>query len=328
MLGAQPVSDVGGRAHSRARVRGLPTRQIAIGAELEPEHLFRELVAAYLAGAGRISIHQKGGIRVATRAVSESFRARVGEGVSLLDEGSELVLFGFDPVERRSLAITTFRLGERVLELLRAAGEAQAAELTEAEWALLDDPIDRLAWEVHRQVAVRWRQGRPLPNRPDERIDAIGWLEASRALERIGDHAVLIGVHGAHWRTTRPGPTELRLLAEFHRQAFEYVSAALVLLGDPRPGPANAAIDLGEALRATASTLVERLLAARKSDSIPPPLAVVALGWVLHSLERVVAYGQDLVEIALDHGRVPSSAGNSARSPSRAMTNKGVNETG
>jgi hypothetical protein len=85
------------------------------------------------------------------------------------------------------------------------------------------------------------------------------------------------------------------------------VTSALVLLGDPRPRPANAALDLGEALKATARTLLERLLASRSGS--PPPLAIVSLGWTLHSLERVVAYGQDIVEVVFDHVREPRPEG-------------------
>ncbi len=288
------------------RLRALPSRRIELGAHPEAEHLFRELVGGYLSGSSRITIRQVGGIREPTRDVVESFRQRIDESVSVDDEGEALVLSSLDPPERRSIASVTFRLGERVLDLLRDAGEESIEPISEAEWVRRDDAIDRLAWEVHRLVAIRWRQGRPHPTLIQERLDPIGWLEASRALERIGDHAVLIGEHLATWRATNPGAAERRLLDEFARQAYDYVSSALVLLGDPRPGPANGAIDLGRALRSTAQTLLDRLLAARSPTPPPPTSAVVALGWVLHSLERVVAYGQDLVEIALDHVRTPA----------------------
>lgn len=288
-----------------ARRRSLPGRRVELGPNPEPEHLFRELIAAYLAGSSRITIHQQGGVRIPTRAVVESFRSRIDGPVAIGEEDADLVLFNLDPNEHRSIATVTFRQGQHALDLLREAGQEPKEPISEAEWAARDDVVDRLAWEVHRLVTMRRQQGRPHPGVAEGRLDPVGWLEASRSLERIGDHAVLIGVHLATWRATRPGEAERRLLDEYYRQACDYVSSALVLLGDPRPGSANAALDLGEALRVTAQTLLDRLLAARVSASPPPPNAIVALGWVLHSLERVVAYGEDLVEIALDHARGP-----------------------
>ena len=307
----------------RARPRYVPPRIIELDAETAPEHIFRELVAAYLSGTPRVLVHQRGGVRVTTQAVVASFCERVGSGITVEQSDGEIGLQSLDRGASAGLGALTFRLGERALELLRDAGREAFPPLTEEDWQRRDDAIDALAWEVHRRVMQVGLVG--LANARDERIDPIGWLEASRALERIGDHAVLLGVQWAQWRGTEHGRIESRLLADIHHQAYEYVSSALVILGDPRPGPANAALDLGSALRETISTLLDRLLPARSGSPTPPASAVVSLGGILHSLDRVVAYGQDLLEIALDHARVARVPGGASgpRLPSRAMTNNG-----
>ncbi len=304
-------------ARGRPRPRYIATRSIELDAEVPPEHIFRELVAAYLSAAPRVLVRQDGGVRVSTRAVVASFQARVENSTAIEEEGGALVIQGLDREVPPPLAALTFRLGERALELLRDAGRESFPPVSEEEWQRRDDAVDALAWEVHRRVMRAWVHERGVPR--DERIDPIGWLEASRALERIADHAVLLGIQWARWRATEHGQIESRLVADIHHQAFEYVTSALVILGDPRPGPANAALDLGSALRETVDTLLDRLLPVRGPSLTPSASAVVSLGGILHSLDRVVAYGQDLLEIALDHARVArTSASVSAAAPIRS----------
>ena len=326
MIEAQGPTAATETARGRARARYVPPRVIEIESETPPEHIFRELVAAYLSGASRVQIHQSGGVRVTTQAVVASFRERVGGGVTVAEASEDLSLQSLDRPGPASLAALTFRLGERALELLRDAGRETFPPLTEEAWQRRDDAIDSLAWEVHRRVIQVGLGTTALPR--DERIDPIGWLEASRSLERIGDHAVLLANHWAQWRATEHGATESRLLGDIHHQAYDYVSSALVILGDPRPGPANSALDLGAALRETIGTLLDRLLPSRPPAAISSPSAVVALGGILHSLDRVVAYGQDLLEIALDHARAPrtSLGASGALLTSRAMSEVGGNE--
>ena len=314
-------------APSRAKARYVPPRVIEVTEATPPEHIFRELVAAYLSAAARVVIHQPETARASTHAVVSSFCERLGDVVSIEEGGESLLLQGPVGPEPAGLGALTFRMGERALELLRDAGRESFPPVTDEEWQRRDDVVDSLAWEVHRRVMRSGLSGRG--GRAEERIDAVGWLEASRALERVGDHAVLLAIHWGRWRETEHGPPEDRLLADIHHQAYDYVSSALVILGDPRPAPANAALDHGSALRETIDTLLERLLPAREPSALPPAWAVLSLGGILHSLDRVVAYGQDLVEIALDHARFPRPrAGVSGlRRTSRAMPTKGGTET-
>ena len=292
-----------GSGQSARRARHPPYSEIVPRPGGAPEHLFRELVGAYLTGADRITLREAGGIRATTRNVALSFQRRVCATAALEATSEEIVLSDFDTADRAGLATLTFRLGEEVLRLLRRAGD-EIPELDRPEsWEALDDPIDALAWMIHRRVALRCAAGPLEPRRDEERIDPIGWLEASRALERIGDHAVLIGSQASSWRSAGALPDERRLVSEVHAQTCDFVARALVLLGDPRPAAANEALDLGEALQSTSRALLERLVPGRSLGPSPAAASVLALGRVLDSLARIVAYSRDIVEVSLDHAR-------------------------
>lgn len=301
------------------------SRSIELDEDVLPEHFFRELVGAYLSGVDEIVVLQRGGIRGSARAVVAAFVARVGGYPACEERRGRLVLWNLGDPSPADLPALTERLGERALALLERSGDARPSSLSEADWESLDDPIDRAAWEVHRAVERSRRVG-ALGDYSG--LDVLGWLEAARALERIADHAVLIGVNGARWRATRPSETQLALLSDFQGRAVDYVRSVLGTLATQRADQANVQIDFGGALRETARTLVDRLIPVRDPVEIHSPAAIVPLSWMLHSLERTVAYGQDLAEVALDHAQVsPTSASPSgARLPSRAMMSVGGHE--
>lgn len=300
------------------------SRSIELGDELLPEHFFRELVGAYLSGADEIVVLQRGGIRAAARSVVATFIARIGGYPACEERRDRLVLWNLGDPAPADLPVLAHRLGERALALLVRSADSRGS-LSEADWESLDDPIDRAAWEVHRAVERSCRSG---DLGSDSGMDVLGWLEAARALERIADHAVLIGGNGARWRATRPSETQLALLSDFHLRAVEYVRSSLEVLSGHGAADANSLIDFGGALRETARTLVDRLIPVRDPAETHSPAAIVPLSWVLHSLERIVAYGQDLAEVALDHARVSSASASAGgtRLPSRAMISVGGNQ--
>ncbi|NNN17026.1 MAG: hypothetical protein HKL79_01500 [Thermoplasmata archaeon] len=293
----------------------LTSRSIEFDEDSLPEHFFRQLVAAYLSGADEITIESRARLPKAAPAVVQIFLGRIGTGVVYREGAGQFVIRGLDAFDHHQFSSMTRHLGEAVLERLRLAGSDPSAPIAEGKWEAEDDSIDRWAWAVHRQVVRCWEGRCPEGWADEDRIDPIGWLEASRALERIGDHAVAIGIHAGRWKATQPPESERALLAAFHGQACDYLANTLGLLGETQISVANSLLDQGEALRETTRTLVDRLLVSREGSTVPSPAAVVAIGWVLHSLERVIAYATDIAEVGLDRAvAMPSSA--SSQTPS------------
>lgn len=313
MRGAKTASTGGDDAEAPRPSAAGAVRTIELGEEWLPEHFFRELVAAYLAGADEITVTQHGGVRSAARTVVKAFVDRVGGYPACEENRQGMLLWNFRESNLADLPKLTHQLGQLTLELLRRAGGAPSPSgPEESSWEALDDPIDRATWEVHRTVE---RAGRTGESPASGALDPVGWLEAARAFERIADHAVLLGENGSRWRATSPTPAQLALVADLHERAVDYLRRVLTALSRSQWSEANALIDMGGALLQTARTLVDRLIPSREESASASPAAVVALCWLLHSLERTVAYTQDIAEVLLDHAGAarPRRANPSAR---------------
>lgn len=256
-----------------------------------PEHLFRRLVGAYLGGAREYVIREEPELRPATRAVIGSFCRRTAGPEPERDGRSEVRLAdrGEDP--GTPLGPHLRRMGEMVLSFHRkAVGSWSRLPLgADGSWERGDDAIDREAWWLERQAALRMRA---LPGDPT----ALGAWTIARSLERIADHAVVLGEVGGRLASLPHGRGTVTSLEQFHRQAMEHLEGVLTA---PDDRTANDQLDMGEALLASGRSLADRLLPAVNDGSMPPATAA-AVARVLESITRTVAYAQDIAQVVLD----------------------------
>ena len=296
------------RGSARAARSASPVAFVGVSAHEPAEHLFRALLAAYLAGADEFLIRESPTVSEATREVARTFCRRT-LGPEILSEGEgvlrlrDLSAEGFVPLERR-----VARMGRAVVELHRQAIESWSALPLREDgvWAGRDDEVDREAWCIERCL------GRD----PSATLDPgrlLGLFTVTRSLERIADHAVGLGEEGRRLAGTPSSSLPVGLLRRFHRQAMDHLEGALAARDASR---ANELLDTGEALTASGRALADRLLPAVHGEAVPPT-TVAAVARILDSILRTIAYAQDIAEVALD--RVPvAELGDRRARPSRA----------
>jgi phosphate uptake regulator len=277
-----------GRPSSRSEVRLEPTEP--------PEHGFRRLVAAYLAGASELVLRAEPG---QVREILPEFLRRTSHLEVLGDSGPEGVIRDVSEGLPPSFPALLRRMFQLVTELQRSAGELLAGGPAEPTLERRDDDIDRLAWLIQRRHLQELRAHLGAGRSGDAGSFGLPYLAASRALERIADHAVRLSEAAARL----PGgalPAGFRSsLVQLHRQTLASLGEAQDLLEDPEPGRANRLIDATEGIRVARHTLWERLLGHRAIGRFPEP-CLVPLALILESVDRTAAYVTDLAEVALD----------------------------
>jgi hypothetical protein len=93
---------------------------------------------------------------------------------------------------------------------------------------------------------------------------------------------------------------QLLSLEQFHTQALNHLSSVLQALAEESAARSNDLLDTGEALHQTGRTLAERLFPSAGSTASLPPSTAFALGRILESIDRTVAYAQDVAQVPLD----------------------------
>lgn len=265
------------------------------------EHLFRQLIAAYLDGAQEFHVLEPSGLSAETVATARGFARRTVQPEIVTEEADRLLLRDVSRGRDLHLVPLLRRMHQIVLRLHEeaAATFVEGAAAAPGDWPSRDEEVDRQAWLIERILSLNAASPAAASEVPLGSILQV--LLVVRALERTADHAVLIAEHGAQWTETSPPDRLVRTVADFHGAARRLCAGAFAaaLRGDA--DAANDLIDTGEALHAQHHTLIESSL-SRPASSGLPDAGRVELALLLQSIDRTVAYSQDIAEAGLDTG--------------------------
>ncbi len=278
------------RAEPRTAPIG-PSARIDVGSAEPPEHVFRRLLGAYLGGASEFVVRESPRLRPATVAVVGTFCRRTRRPEIVADDGVAIraVDFALDgglPLERR-LA----EMGRQVIEFHREA-VASWSYLPLGDdgfWERRDDEVDREAWYLERCAARRI-------GAPGATITAFELWTIARSLERVADHAVILGEEGRRLAGLPHAGGPIATLTQFHAQAMEHLEGVLRVADG---GAANELLDTGEAILASGRAITDRLLPTGDGARLSPA-AAGAVARIVESIGRTVAYAQDIAQVALD----------------------------
>ncbi|MCI4369519.1 MAG: hypothetical protein L3K09_08175 [Thermoplasmata archaeon] len=300
-----------------------PRVRVVVTRGAPPEHIFRELVAGYVSGASEFELVESGGLSPETRQMASVFSRRTVEPEIVLEGRERLVLrdvsagSGIDvgPILRRMFALA--------LEMQREAGRTwvEVDALSPSSLASRDDEVDRYAWLVERTLALR-----SVPGAPGVGESAIAApfqaLLLARYIERVADHAVHASENGPRLIDSRCPSRILESLTGLHRQVIEVLAQAFAVADLPDLRRANEVIDCTEALHATHDGLRESLFARSNAGPLSPASAL-SLAAVLESIDRTIAYAQDIAQVGLDRAALrPRPARARALAPSISSETK------
>jgi PhoU domain-containing protein len=271
---------------------GIPgTAFLAVGAQEAAEHLFRRLLGAYLAGAPEFVVRERPALSSGTREVVRTFCRRTRQPEIVSEELDSIRLHDLSFESPVSLDQRVQRMGRMVLTFHREAvdGWSHLPLGDDRYWERRDDEVDREAWYIQRIATLRLGIQGSAP-------DLLGSWTVARSLERIADHAVVLGTIGPRLVALPQGQGPLTPLRQFHAQAMDHLEGALAARHGDR---ANELLDTGNALATSGEALADRLLPG-VGGGVMPPATAATVARILESIGRTIAYAQDIAQVALD----------------------------
>ncbi len=270
-------------------------RVVDVSNTMDSEHLFRRLIAEYIAGYPLLEIRTEGRMSPRTREVVRNFAQRM-IGPEILEETSESVILqdvvGANPLPIPSIIRREHQMVRAMhadaMAAFRARDATIARDVIDRDWE-----VDRLHWFLEKQVTSALRDARVLATLELTLPECSTYLLASRVLERIADHAVRIA--GSVTILGRD-PTPEKLASALDRMAEAAATALTDALDslDTRDIPkANRVIDEAQELTRERDHILRELASKRGR-------LAVGLAYVLESLERSAFYASDLAEIAIN----------------------------
>jgi hypothetical protein len=287
------------------------TAFLPVGPNEPAEHLFRRLLGAYLAGAPEFVVRERPAISTGTREVVRSFCRRTRQPEIVSEERDAIRLHDLSFESPVSLDQRVQRMGRLVLALHHEAVDAwvHLPLGDDGYWERRDDEVDREAWYIQRIATLRLGV-------EGQASELLGCFTVARSLERIADHATVLGTVGPRLAALPQGQGPVTPLRQFHAQAMDHLEGALAARNGDR---ANDLLDTGNALAASGESLADRLLPG-VGGGIMPPATAAAVARILESIGRTIAYAQDIAQVALDRSIpvIPLEAGRPARTLSGA----------
>ena len=292
-----PRSDGSLTVYPEEGQRTAESRQVvAVSNDMPQEHLFRLLVAEYIAGGSLLEIRTTGRMSARTRDVVRSFAQRM-IGPEILEETAEGVVLqdvvGANPLPIPSVIRRMHQMVRAMqtdaMAALRAQDASIAKDVVERDWE-----VDRLHWFVQKQLTTALRDARTLTSLGLSLPECATYLLASRVLERIADHAVRIAETVELLEKERPPEAVLHNLESLADSAANALAEAIDSLESKDIGQANEVVDNAKRVTREREKILRELATKRGR-------LAVGLAYVLESLERSAFYASDLAEIAINH---------------------------
>jgi len=271
-------------------------RVVPVSNDMDENHLFRLLVAEYIAGAPLLEIKTSGRMSPKTRDVVRGFAQRM-IGPEILEETADGVVLQ-DVVGANPLPIPS--VVRRMHQMVRAMQADAMAALRDLDASIAKDvserdwEVDRLHWFIQKQVTSALRDVRTLTSLGLTLPDCTTYLLASRVLERIADHAVRISDTVGMLGKERPPASLLKELEDLATDAAKCLADALDSLEARDVAKANTVVDAAQRIGRQREAILRELATKRGR-------LAVGLAYVLESLERSAFYASDLAEIAINH---------------------------
>jgi len=269
--------------------------EVFVDEDDDSQHLLRRLIGLYISGHDQIVVRSRTRIPSDIRKVVRDFTRKV-IGPEIIEESSNVISIQ-DVADHshldmrkilRRMHLMSRSMHVDAMEAMLSGNKELAGDVVSR-----DDEVDRLYWFVSKQQSMVVRDAAVARKMGLSIAEASFYLSASKALERIADHAARIA-HSASSLTAEKLPDKLvKELSSYAAVVVSTLDSSVesLLKGDMKG--ANIVADESERLRMNGETLIQQIMDYKGKFAVP-------LARVVESLERSGLYSADIAEIAIN----------------------------
>lgn len=296
VVGFVPQHDGSLAVYPHARHESTRARYEIEATQDDPEAIFRNVVAAYLAGYDVIRVMSKKPLGAnARRAARQASKRIIGLEVTE-EDGTSITLQDFlDPKE--------FHIDKglrRMQAICRSMQEDALRAFTEEIEGVhdifqdRDDEVDRLYWMINKQYHAILRDPTYAQKMGLNASQALNYLLAARLIERTADHALRIAENVQALRQDAIAAKLESKIEKHARKAVQLFSDSIVSFHKQDKDAANKIIDEARSFRAAQDALTKESLSLAGESILHVALALESIG-------RTAAYAADVAETAINH---------------------------
>lgn len=261
----------------------------------DPKAMLRELIGCYVSGYDIIEIRSKKRINPQLKRVIHDFTRRV-IGPEIIEEGSESVIIQ-DVADHADLAMKKIVRRMHLMARNMISEALQSVKELDVDLAKdvieRDDEVDRLHWFVEKQHSMTGRNPSFAAKMKTDLMESNAMLAASKALERIADHATRIAHAVSMLRSSKISGLAIERLDDLGKDAVSILDKSMEAFFRKDSLMANRCIEEAARLRDKTNSFLEEAMRQKGKTA-------VGLAFIAESIERTGGYSSDIAEIAIN----------------------------
>lgn len=271
--------------------------EILVDDDANALHFLRSLIGLYISGYDEMVIRARARIPPEVRKAVRDFTRKV-IGPEIVEESGTAVTIQ-DVADHSHLDM------RKILKRMHLMARSMHSDAVEAmvdgnkelagDVIARDDEVDRLYWFMAKQSSMMVRDSAIARKMGVGLTEASFYVSASKALERIADHAARIA-HSASDLAAEKVPEKLTSEIEgYSKSVLSVLDRSVEALLKRDTKMANEVADEAERLRQMRNAVIRQVMDQKGKYAVP-------LALVVESLERTALYSADVSEIAINLG--------------------------
>lgn len=271
--------------------------EVHVDEDVNALHFLRSLIGLYISGYDEIVVRARARIPHEVRKAVRDFTRKV---------------IGPEIVEESTMAITIQDVADhshldmrKILKRMHLMARSMHSDAVEAmvdgnkdlagDVVARDDEVDRLYWFMAKQRSMMVRDSVIARKMGIGLTEAFFYVSASKALERIADHAARIAYSASELAGERIPEKVTSEIQSYSTSTLSVLDRAVEAALRRDAKVANQVADEAERLRQMRNSVIRQVMDQKGKYAVP-------LALVVESLERTALYSADIAEIAINLG--------------------------